>query len=346
MPSASVSRTAWIDHLRSFITLLVIAHHAALAYTSFSIFNPSVYILSTHPVVDKTRWPALDYLVSFNDTFFMPLMFLISGLFVPQAIKRKGAQVFIKDRFRRLFVPFLFAVTILMPIAYYPAWLLSGRSDLKQYLIDFFTTEGWPVGPPWFIWLLFFFNLLVILLPKHIPRPRYPLITLITITVILYVPAAVLFGSFTWTGIGPFDFQKSRFILYLGYFLFGAVMGAGNLDKHLTKWPLWMCAAIILFIAHLQIPSPVLFALTTAASSIAFLSLFKALSKNDRPIWRSLSANAYGMYLTHYIFVVWCQYALTNINCPAAIKFLLTFVISTFASWSVTQLFKKQTSSS
>src|ERR1700748_3830302 len=106
MTTSSGSRTAWVDLLRSFITILVIAHHAALAYTSFSSFNAGAYILSTHPVVDSRRWPVLDVLVSFNDVFFMPLMFLISGLFVMPALQKKGVFHFLTDRFRRLFIPF------------------------------------------------------------------------------------------------------------------------------------------------------------------------------------------------------------------------------------------------
>jgi len=336
-------RASWIDHLRSTVTLLVIAHHAALAYTAFSTFDPSVYILSTHPVVDKVRWPLLDFFVGFNDAFFMPLMFLISGVFTLTAIKRKGARIFMKDRFRRLFIPFILAVTILMPIAYYPAWLLSGRSGITSYLIDYFTVEAWPVGPPWFIWVLFLFNLLIVILPKNIlTRPRKPIITLIVITVLLYTPAALLFGSYTWTGIGPFDFQKSRLLLYFGYFLTGAALGT-SLDRHLKKWPWWMAAAVALYIIETffipegSLPHIIIFPLITATASIAFLALFKALSNNDHRIWRSLSANAYGMYLTHYIFVVWCQYALLNIDVPAAIKFFITFIVSVAASWLITK---------
>lgn len=31
--------------------------------------------------------------------------------------------------------------------------------NVADYIQDFFTVENWPVGPPWFIWVLFLFNL-------------------------------------------------------------------------------------------------------------------------------------------------------------------------------------------
>jgi glucan biosynthesis protein C len=359
-------RSPWVDQLRSFITLLVIAHHAALAYTDFATFHPAAYILSTHPVVDRHRWGVLDSFVGFNDTFFMPLMFLISGLFTLTALRRKGVSSFLFDRFRRLFIPFLVAVTLLMGIAYYPAYLLSAKPPgIYNYLLDFFTVEAWPVGPPWFIWVLFLFNILVIPLapflmkmgrhfrPPMAKRPAKVLLFCI-LTALMYVPAAMFFGPFTWTGLGPFDFQKSRLLLYFGYFLAGAVIGLTDFDRELFSresrfvqcWPIWMAAGITAYMLQI-IAFPdgtlhlLLFALTMAITSIAFLTVFKATAIGNHRFWRSLSANAYGMYLTHYIFIVWCQFALMNVDWRAGIKFLATFIISASGCWLLTSLLKK-----
>lgn len=157
----ATQRVTWVDYLRSFITVLVVAHHSSLAYTTFASFSKPAYILSTHPVVDSHRWVGLDIFEDFNDVFFMSLMFFISGLFAIPAMERKKTGAFLRDRFYRLFIPFFFSVTILMLLAYYPSfYLATGNRDIKAYIIDFFTIEAWPVGPPWFIWLLFAFTLL------------------------------------------------------------------------------------------------------------------------------------------------------------------------------------------
>lgn len=253
------SRTLWIDYLRSFLTVLVVAHHSSLAYTTFASFDKVAYIRSTHPIVDSRRWIVLDIFENFNDVFFMSLMFLIAGLFVVKSIRRKGTSAFVRDRFYRLFVPFLIGGTILNLIAHYPAYLLAhGGAPLPAYVTDFFIVEQWPVGPPWFIWVLFAFNAafalfyffvptkitktantpVLAILPETIetpanansstPRTYTPFIVIISwflFTFVLYIPFAFWLGPGKWTGIGPFDFQVSRIAWYFGYFLLGAWLG-------------------------------------------------------------------------------------------------------------------------
>ena len=71
-----------VDHLRSFITLLVVAHHAVLAYHPYApelgkTFDAAPMMWRAFPVLDTVKWTGIDLLVTFNDTFFMMLMFLV-----------------------------------------------------------------------------------------------------------------------------------------------------------------------------------------------------------------------------------------------------------------------------
>ncbi len=255
----TTSRTLWIDYLRSFLTILVVAHHSSLAYTTFASFDKVAYIRSTHPVVDSRRWIGMDIFENFNDVFFMSLMFLIAGLFVIKSIERKGVAAFIRDRFYRLFIPFLVGGTILNLLAHYPAYRLAhGSAPVAAYVTDFFLIEQWPVGPPWFIWVLFVFNVLFAFLYRPgrakgsdavaepisatspalagalphalIPaarayKPAKVILFTFCFTFVLYVPFAFWLGPGKWTGFGPFDFQVSRAAWYFGYFLLGARLG-------------------------------------------------------------------------------------------------------------------------
>lgn len=270
----TTSRTLWIDYLRSFLTVLVVAHHSSLAYTTFASFDKVAYIRSTHPVVDTHRWVGLDIFENFNDVFFMSLMFLIAGLFVVKSIQRKGPAAFIRDRFYRLFLPFIIGGTVLNLIAHYPAYLLAhGSAGLYDYVKDFFVVEQWPVGPPWFIWVLFVFNVLfafIYLLNQSRPTPQplstrsedsstltacKPVKTLLLwflFTFALFVPFAFWLGPGTWTGFGPFDFQVSRAALYFGYFMLGTWLGNAGFNETLfaassplvRRWRLWLVLCV------------------------------------------------------------------------------------------------------
>lgn len=273
------SEIIWINYLRTLITILVVLHHSALAYTTFSKFDKKIYINSTHPVVDNQNHIGIDILVNFNDIYFMSLMFLIGGLFLIKSIDKKGMKRFINDRILRLLIPFLLLGTLFMLIAYFPSYYLVNQNfNLSNYIIDYFTIQKWPVGPPWFLWLLFLFNFLFAItytsarslyskigkkIDEYSNKPYTSIAILIFITAILYIPITYHLGSNKWTGVGPFDFQLNRIFLYLGYFLIGVIIGETNFNNKLfgkeskivIMWKWWVIMAIIVFLILTISPS-------------------------------------------------------------------------------------------
>jgi glucans biosynthesis protein C len=380
-------RTYWLDYLRGFITVLVVAHHSALAYTTFAHFNPQVYNDSTHPIVDTVRSISMDLFEDFNDVFFMSLMFLISGIFVLPSLARKGPRQFRIDRFRRLFIPFLITVIFITPIGYFASWRLAHHNwDLRAFLVDYLTVEHWPPGPPWFIGILFIFNGMIgafyarwrpILdrwaryLADHSGRPFGLFIRAYGLTLVLFLPLVLLFGGSRWIGIGPFAIQLSRILLYAGYFVVGMLIGAAGTDKGLLAdnsalmryRRLWVILCLLAYTllkaagysiqiledhGHLtEIPARLLYrplwTLSCVASCMAFLAVFhRIFQKTTSPrIWESLAANAYGIYLVHWVFVLWLQYLLIPVALPAVPKFFLTLIGSLALSWSITALIRK-----
>jgi hypothetical protein len=63
--------------------------------------------------------------------------------------------------------------------------------------------------------------------------------------------------------------------------------------------------------------------------------------ENFNDVFFKVTRNAYCIYLVHYIFVLWCQYELLNVDLPAFIKFLITFIVSILVSWQVSILLRK-----
>lgn len=383
----TLNRNLWVDYLRSSLTVLVVAHHASLAYTTFARFDKEAYIRSTHAIVDDKRWIGLDIFENFNDVFFMSLMFLIGGLFLSGSIDKKGIFVFIKDRFYRLFLPFIFLGTILMLIAYFPSYMVAQNStDVISYIKDFFVVEKWPVGPPWFIWVLFAFNVAIAWLNPFMKRfSKYGGVFITSLqnrsllfflicwffTWLLYVPIAHSTGAGTWTGFGPFDFQLSRILLYFGYFMAGILIGTTAFNQQLfsvtssivARWWLWVVAAlavyiILTFVERREILAimvktrqlkeftawMIYFSIYTASctfSSIAFITTFRKLTRSSFSWWDSLTANAYLIYLTHYIFITWIQFLLLPYDIAAFLKFLITFTFSLLLSWGISILLRK-----
>src|SRR5262249_15353153 len=149
---------------RAFVTLLVLGHHAALAYHPFApppmgALHEGYRLWQAFPVVDAARWGGAAWFGGLNDTFFMSLMFFLSGVFVWPSVRRKGAGGFLRDRALRLGVGFLAVAAIVAPLAYYPAYLLSGAEPgLRPYMREWLTLGSWPAGPAWFLWVLLAFD--------------------------------------------------------------------------------------------------------------------------------------------------------------------------------------------
>jgi peptidoglycan/LPS O-acetylase OafA/YrhL len=241
-----------VGYLRACLTVMVLAHHAVLAYIPH-IPPPSASILDeprlwqAFPVVDSQRWTGFGLFVGFNDTFFMSLMFLLSGLFVWKSLQRKGSKAFLRDRMFRLGVPFLVVAAFVAPLAYYPAYLMTAaHPNLAEFARQWLSLGSWPAGPLWFIWVLLAFDCLAVLLfmaiPKwgeslgrllsgalHRPIAFYGL--LVTASAAAYIPLVWAFNPFSWSAFGPFAFQTSRILLYACYFLAGIGIGAYSLER-------------------------------------------------------------------------------------------------------------------
>ncbi|RXH58155.1 acyltransferase family protein [Granulicella sibirica] len=287
--SAPGGRDLSIDYLRTTLTLLVLAHHSSLAYTSWAHFNREHIFLSTAPIVDTTRWAFFDYAENFNDVFFMSLMFLVSGLFVYPALRKHGTLRFLRDRLLRLGVPFVFAVTLLMPIAYYASWQLSDRNAGFFDFYERLALAGFAAGPPWFVWVLLFFDvvLALALAPFQLAVPlaersmrslrRHTIAAVcgaFVLSAITYLPMLKMYGFGTWSQFltSPLSFQVSRIGLYALWFLFGFLIGGtglndgilsreGSLARH---WPLWVAACILAYNALWFVPKcPLLHGLST-----------------------------------------------------------------------------------
>jgi peptidoglycan/LPS O-acetylase OafA/YrhL len=346
------NRQFGLDYLRGFVIVLVVLHHAVLAYCTFGHFNPQHYMWSTAPIVDSQRWRGFDIIVLFDDSYFMPLMFLLSGLFVRPSLRRKGSVAYLIDRFRRLGVPFALAVLTIMPLAFYASYRMAGAATgFGPFWMQTITTGPWPSGPPWFIAVLFGFDLVAVAarpllgrLDRHPPNLSFAFLA--TVSLVTFLPLLIACGPYLWFSWGPFSIQASRILLYAAYFFVGVAAGPGLYIQ--GRRPVRLAALLFVPLlveqaCELRIPaslSPltwhILYGLTMAlfctATTRALLAVFTRFKRRSA-IWDSLSANAYGIYLVHYLFVLWAQYALLDWHIGAIPKAAGVFAGALGLSW-------------
>jgi peptidoglycan/LPS O-acetylase OafA/YrhL len=375
-----------VGYLRAFVTLLVLAYHAALAYHPFAPGRGATLVAQPRwweafPVVDPHKWMGWSFFVGFNDVFFMSLMFFLSGLFVQHSIERKGVGRFLSDRLLRLGLPFVLAAAIIAPLAYYPAYLLTpAHAGIAGYWQQWRALGNWPAGPAWFIWVLLVFDVVAAALFAFTPKvmawlgrvvpgsPNRPIglfLIVAAVSAVTYIPMAIHFSAERWSVFGPFFFQTSRIFHYLAYFLIAIAVGATAMSrgffardgKLARRWPLWSSAMVLIYfvlaVAFIAMISGAgkslpwgpllgsLWVLSCAASCFGFMSFFARFATKRRAVFDSLTDNAYGMYLIHYAFVSWLQYALLPASLSGFVKGVLVTLGTIILSWGTTAALRR-----
>jgi hypothetical protein len=366
------TRNLSLDRTRTFLTLVVLLHHAVIPYTYFGHTDPA-------------SWIGFDVVVLCTDSFFMAMFFFLSGLFTWSGIARKAPQVFLRDRLLRLGLPFVIAAFTVIPIAYYAIAL---RHDPELTFASFWwktiTVGPWPSGPIWFVWVLLAFDLTASLLYRvstHLvdpvnrvsvrgfEQPAVFWLLLAVVTAVVYVPALVHFGANKWFEFGPFSVQASRVLLYFAYFFIGVSVGAANFDRGIlsaegqlpkNRW-MWVIATLVpyclmwcmIYIKRAILGNPnvlpdwyqaiygTFVVLFSAAILLAILAFFLHQKSPGPNLLDRMQADAYGMFLVHYPIALWIQYVLFDYSWPAIFKAGIGFVLTVMLSWGLTAMLRK-----
>jgi len=368
-----------LHNLRGLAIICVVMMHSFVGYCrsakpSFGNFAAPPYAWQAFPVVDAHRWIGFDIFCAWQDVFLMTLMFFLAGVFAWPSLDRWGAGKFLDRRCLRLAVPFLFGVGVVIPVALYPAYLVTGAPPgVSAYLSAYLRLPFWPNGPLWFLWILLALTLIAAGVHRFAPkavrrlgalsgsfdlRPKAAFAGWALIAVFAYAPLALAFGPWRWTDAGPFSLQLCRPALYAAYFCAGLGVGErGVAGSFLSaqgalqeRWRLWLAAAALSLLLWMgltgltldgaapfavQAASDASYALAGACSVAFALAACLRFGQTRRPIVRSLSDHALGIYLIHYAFTVWLQYALLGADLPAVAKAGLVLLGALSFSWGL-----------
>ena len=231
----------------------------------------------------------------------------------------------------------------------------------------------WPCGPMWFLWLLLVADFAAVAIHQFAPRWGAALIRasssagtrpmryfagLAVASTIAYLPLALAFTPSAWAAFGPFAFQLSRPLHYAVYFFAGVGLGAcgiedglfaraGALVRFWIFWPIAALGSLLLWMAltaltmtgpgspssWLQLVANLSFIFACFSSCFAMLALVLRFSGKRLPVLDFLKRDAYGIYLVHYVFVVWLQYALVAAALVAVVKGAIVFGGTLLLSW-------------
>jgi surface polysaccharide O-acyltransferase-like enzyme len=202
-------------------------------------------------------------------------------------------------------------------------------------------------------------------------RPALAFAGFAMVSIAAYLPMHLAFGGGSWLELShfPLPIQTSRILLYTAYFFIGVGVGSINLKagilaengKLARRWPVWLGAALLcygaliglVYVQHnwlADFKSPPLlwnagyglaFATFSAAMTFTVLAFFLRFAETNWRLLDALQPSSYGIYLVHYIFITWLQYAIYDTSFPAGVKFTVVFAGTLAASWPLAALLQK-----
>jgi glucans biosynthesis protein C len=151
-----------LDALRVLAVLLLIPFHTARVFDTFDPFY----------VKNPETSGALSWaVVAFLNPWHMPLLFVLAGAATWLALGHRGATGYLGERTRRLLVPFLFGLLVVVPPqGFLASRFRGGEASVPSFLGDYWTVEGDLSGYTgsftpahlWFIGFLFVFSLVAL----------------------------------------------------------------------------------------------------------------------------------------------------------------------------------------
>jgi peptidoglycan/LPS O-acetylase OafA/YrhL len=377
VPKAT-TRNAALDRARTFITMLVLIHHSVIAYTYFGhtdrqsflgfdgvvVFNDSFFMAAMFLLSGLFVWPSLQRKGTgwfLRDRCWrLGLPFLVCALILmPVAYY----AVELRQNPDIGFTAFWWRTVTAGPWQSGPAWFVWVLLALDVLAAVVYRTAPGLVEAIGRLSLASF------------ARPGLFFWALLIASIIIYVPAVLYLGASRWFSVGPVAVQASRILLYLLYFFAGVGIGAVPFDKGLLasdsglarRWPVWLAATVasygciiaLIYIKHSVLPDvnhqplwweiayALAFVAYSAAQTFNILALFLRFDNDGSSILDPLRDSAYGIYLIHYVPVLWLQYVLYDFSfspvmqLSAIIKAMIVLVLTLALSWAATAALRK-----
>ncbi|MGW0593646.1 acyltransferase family protein [Streptosporangium sp. NPDC002607] len=329
-------RKNYIDWLRNGAILFLFPYHTARIFDDISPF----YIKGA-----ASTFPSILVHLSF---WFMPLLFLLSGMSSLHALRNRSTKNYLKERHLRLMVPFVFGVLVIVPPqAYFAKRFHRDQREsyldfLKNYFTDFSDWSEYAGGiSPAHLWfILFLFLISIALLPVMAAaiRNHYS-------PAWLGNPALVIlpFAGLALLSALP-DISGKNIFVYAAYFILGFFMATDDrittaIEKHRRihlGTAVVGSAGILLEIFTIGGQSGMVFTiwhfLTYWASLLAILGYGKRYLDRRSRLVSYFNPAAFPVYILHQTYLVIVGYHVLQVTDRGIVPFLIIMLVSLFLS--------------
>lgn len=327
-----------IDWLRVIAIGLLLIYHVAIGFQPWGVFIG--FIQSDEPL--EWIWAPMSML----NVWRIPLLFFISGMGVCFAMNRRGWKQLLLERTKRILVPFIFGVLVIVPVHIY-LWQNYYSQDLVYNPAP---------AHLWFLGNIFIYVMVLAPLFYYLKNNKDSFIAKKLINAFSHPVGLIvimLFFILESMVLAPEPYELYAMTLHgfvLGFlaFLFGFLLvfsGGkiwGNLKK--LKWALLILASLFfalrLLIFQLEVPYFYYSVETCLWVFCVFGFGYTYLNKPGKTL-RYLSDGAYPIYIVHMIAIYLGAILIFPLDIPEVAKFLLLVLFTVALSIGLYEIIRR-----
>lgn len=359
------SRLAYIDNLRALMIMFVVLVHAAVTYSGLGSWyykgNQSVDFIST---------VFFALFLSHTQAYFMSLLFMNSGYFVPGSLEAKGTGRFISGRLLRLGVPLLVYIFVIHPVC---VMMSHPEVNIADYYIQgilSFDFISW-TGPLWFAQALLIFTFIYLFFRKafgniHL-NYRFDITVKNVLLLVLFIAATAFAARLVFPlGTDVANLQIGYFSAYTIMFCAGiAAYRYGIFDRiDYSMGKRWFAAAFAaglplwMFLMLCGGPAEGVFLINGGLNWQAFVyalwesffcvaviigltGIFKHKFNSQSSFQKFLSDNAFGVFVFHAPILIGISVLFKGYQVYPVLKFLIVSAVAVPASFIFSYLIRR-----
>ncbi len=337
LPTQGTARRHDIDWLRILAVLLLIPFHSARVFDFIEPF----YVKNGETSV------ALTAFIGFVAPWHMRLLFLLAGAATWFALDMRGGAGYVKERVKRLLIPLLFGVLVIVPPQAYFARLFHSdyAGSFLEYLQYYFTPHQantdytglvFTMAHLWFIMFLFVYALVALPLFLYLKHDRRILTWLAGLCerrggIFLAILPLWLFGSLA--EVGGQELFRDLVLFIFGFLLVADARFLDAINRHkraaliagLVTMPIYLAIGAMQIEFVDNSPEDILWytlrTINTWFWLVAILGYGRRFLSFTNQVQRYLNEAVYPFYILHQTVIVILAYYIVQWDVNLWIKF-------------------------
>ena len=340
-------RKYFIDWLRIALIISVFFFHVGM------IFRPEQWHVNS-----AESFTFLDPIMWWLHLWRMPLLFLVSGIGTYYAIGHRSSWQYLKERFKRLYIPFTFGFFTLVPLMVYVE-RIDNYSSFIDYIPHMFDGGPYPVGNIswhhlWFILYLFIISLMITPFlnytkSSHYHNVRNKMTAFVSKTMGLnYLLPVIIISQLILRQYFPKSTHAlyndwAYFVYYLLFFLSGFILFTNDKvikalanDRRLYLYQTIVFTILLFALPYIFTGSSIIqdysrgicemiISLSCGLTAIAY---FKEYINKDHPLRKVMNDAIYPFYLLHQPALIFVGYVVLQWDISYGMQAFLITILS------------------